>query len=408
MSFTPSKSIRPYGFQIYQTASGTDKRLPAPSEYNKNSMKSTSNISVPVPNNQGPAFGTKPSFYNFNLPIASGTNKRTPAPSEYDKNSLMSPSVISVPVPILPTREYIHSNFSKDPSKTELSSQLLNKDPMALALAMVKATKGTPNNQFWVKSLQLLTKLRFISIKRSLTNQEKTELTEIIKLMNEKAADLRPDELIAAAAPAGPGGPIASAGPPAGPIIDSDDDSESDSDSDEFESAEEGNDTDDEFENMEEKTRKLKEELDDLESSSEEEYESSSEEEKEEKDDEEKEEEEDDEDDRFTKVENKIIRDVIRGKVDNGEDMVITSDLIQQIKKGGSDGLLDRILFLLYRRTEEQFPEMDSVDNRDSTKRKYVLNSKGNLITEKTLIRNLTNPKKAYSLFLDEMTLYAD
>ena len=88
--------------------------------------------------------------------------------------------------------------------------------------------------------------------------------------------------------------------------------------------------------------------------------------------------------------------------------MVITSGLIQQIKKKGSDGLLDRILFLLYRRTEEQFPEMDSVDNRDSTKRKYVLNSKGNLITEKTLIRNLTNPKKAYSLFLDEMTLYAD
>jgi hypothetical protein len=199
MSFIPSECILPFGTQIHPVAKDVRPPRPQPKEYNATYLKTKSTTKVPSPDGDGPLWGTKPSWYNFNLPISKGINHPSPAPELYNANYLKSPSTLNVPAPVPLTLEYTHSLFSSDEGKQDTEGgpeQTRAMDPLTLSQTMAEATKGTANHDFWVRALQLLTKIKLISLKRPLTQVEKTELGNLIGLIQEKASDLRPDIVI--------------------------------------------------------------------------------------------------------------------------------------------------------------------------------------------------------------------
>ena len=204
MSCITSKTILPFGTQIHPVAKDVRPPRPEPSKYNSTYMKTTSTIKVPVPQGEM-EWGTKPSWDKFNLPIAKRISLQPPAPELYNASYIRSPSTLKVPAPRPLTLEHTHSLFSVEEGKQATAGgpeqTAGGMGPMSLAQVMAEATKGTASHDFWVRALQLLTKIKLISLKRALTQVEKTELGNLILLIQKKATDLRPDIAVPPAIP---------------------------------------------------------------------------------------------------------------------------------------------------------------------------------------------------------------
>ena len=188
-----------------------------PSSYNKGQIRSPYTLREDV-GQSGIILPRRPGGNKTDLMEAHAYFPPAIPPSDYNKVVVPSDYKLTEPRQLASTTAWRHSLFDTetiaDLERPETTAQK-QVDPITLILHMRKATKGTPNNQFWVKASQFLSKLDIITLSRPLTNDELAKKANLMQEVYARARNLTPDIAIPRP-PIAPGGGPPGGGPPGG------------------------------------------------------------------------------------------------------------------------------------------------------------------------------------------------